>query len=171
MTKSKALSNVTMAPTKAVPDEAPAAPQWVGQPLEKLTVYDIQPAAYFSRQWLKQFLKDHDMEALILTVKHISAEYVQNPEKPEKDDWKNCLSFHETPTLLVLNRSRSLMMAEAFGPTVAGWINRKVVLYVGEADFDFAEGHVQICIASAEDGQGNAAEAVNVDDVNSVLFG
>lgn len=163
--KNKSLALSTMAPLANVPENAPPAPPWVNAPLEKLTVYDICPVNYFSRAWLKGFLKDNNMPFLPLTVKYVVAEYVENPEE-KTADWCNVLYFHETTSRLVLNRSRHLMLGDAFGPYVKDWFDRKVVLTVDESDH--APGHLQICVHSAEDTPNAGGDA---DEINDVLFG
>lgn len=158
------LANLTMAPTMEHPKHVPDPPAWVEKPLADVTVYDITPENYYSRAWLKQFLSDNGQAALVLTTRHLSTEWVENPERPDDADWKDVLHFDETTTKLVLNKSRKLMMADQFGMMVSDWLGQRVALSVGESEY--AEGHVQICVHAV----GNVVAGED-DEVNDVLFG
>ncbi len=93
-------------PVNDVPDKAPPPKFDPSNP--NLTFDDVQPSNYFSMEALEEWLAERGAESRILTIAGASTEFVFDPEKGvESGDWKPCLSFEETDSLLVINVSRN----------------------------------------------------------------
>jgi hypothetical protein len=77
---------------------------------------DKQPSNYFSMEPLEQWLGEHGAESRVLTIAGASTEFVYDPEKGiETGEWKPCLSFAETQTMLVINVTRNQQMKKLTG--------------------------------------------------------
>jgi hypothetical protein len=99
----------TFAPINDVPDKAPA-PQvdWTNP---NLSYDDVLPSNYFSMEELELWLEERNAESRILTVTGCTVEFVWDPEKGEATgDYKPCLSFEETATMLVINKTRGMQL-------------------------------------------------------------
>ena len=119
MSESPVLSN-EIAPTLAAPEKAPIPSFDLGNP--NLNFVDLFPENLFSLDGL-QVIVDQGGGSLVLTVTACTIEYVFNPENGEASgSWKPCLSFAETPTRLVLNKTRARsVMDRARSPFARDW--------------------------------------------------
>lgn len=134
---------VNFRPTGDVPDKAPAPKIDLDNP--NLSFDDVLQSNYFSMESLQTWLEERDAESRVLTVTGCSVEFVYDPEKGvESGEWKPCLSFAETETLLVINRSRGEMLKRISGsPFLASWAKvGQVAIKPG-----IANGKAQIVIA------------------------
>lgn len=116
-----AVAVTSFQPLNDVPDKAPAPKFDPTNP--NLTFDDVQPANYFSMESLAQWLEERGAESRILTIVGASTEYIYDPEKGvETGEWKPCLSFEETDTLLVINVTRNGQMKKLTGsPFMRDW--------------------------------------------------
>ena len=109
VTDEKALAVIDFNPINNVPDKAPAPQMDLTNP--NLSYDDVLPSNYFSMEELEIWLAERDAESRILTVTGCTMEYVYDPEKGETTgDWKPCLSFAETATMLVINKTRGMQL-------------------------------------------------------------
>ncbi len=96
-------------PLNDVPDKAPVPQLDLTNP--NLAFDDVLPSNYFSMEDLELWLEERGGESRILTVTGCTLEYVYDPEKGvESGDWKPCLSFEETATMLVVNKTRGMQL-------------------------------------------------------------
>lgn len=129
-------------PVNDVPDKAPPPPVDLGNP--NLSFDDVLPANFFSMERLQDWLDERDAESRVLTVAGASVEYVYDPEKGEHTgEWKPCLSFAETGTMLVINVTRGKQLKRLTGsPFMREWAKAgRITIKPGIAD-----GHAQIVI-------------------------
>ncbi len=121
--KTKEETAVTFAPINDVPDKAPA-PQldWTNP---DLSFDDVLPSNYFSMEELELWLEERSAESRILTVTGCTMEYVYDPEKGETTgEWKPCLSFAESATMLVINKTRGMQLKKlTLSPFLRDWAN------------------------------------------------
>lgn len=100
-----AITVTSFHPVNDVPDKAPKPKMDLDNP--NLSFDDVLPSNYLSMEDLQIWLDEREAESRILTVTGTSIEFVYDPEKGEESgDWKPCLSFTETGTMLVINKSR-----------------------------------------------------------------
>jgi hypothetical protein len=159
-------------PSVDVPDSAPVMPEgWVNNP--NLSMDDVLPSNFISMEGLQQWLDDRDAEARVLTVIGVSIELLYDPakDKPENGEWKPCLSFAETPSMLVVNKTRAQQLsAIARSPLLRHWAKvGQIAIRPG-----IGNGKAQVII---EPVPGDASTARNGDsetdlnDLNEELFG
>lgn len=117
----QAIVEAAFYPVNEVPDKAPTPKFDPGNP--NLTFDDVQPSNYFSMEALEQWLGERGAEARVLTITGASTEFVFDPEKGiETGEWKPCLSFAETDTMLVINVTRNQQMKKLTGsPFLRDW--------------------------------------------------
>lgn len=148
-------------PINDVPDKAPAPPMNLADP--HLAFDDVLPANFFSMERLQEWLAERGAESRILTVIGASVEFVYDPEKGvETGEWKPCLSFEETATMLVINVSRGKQLKKLTNsPFMQDWANiGRVSIRPGIAD-----GKAQIVISRPP------ITAEEADRINEGLFG
>lgn len=141
----KALAVIDFNPINNVPDKAPAPQMDLTNP--NLSYDDVLPSNYFSMEELEQWLEERNAESRILTVTGCTVEFVYDPEKGEASgDWKPCLSFAETATMLVINKTRGMQMKKVTGsPFLKEWAKAsQIAIKPG-----IANGKAQIVIAAA----------------------
>jgi hypothetical protein len=122
VTDEKALAVIDFNPINNVPDKAPAPQMDLTNP--NLSYDDVLPSNYFSMEELEIWLAERDAESRILTVTGCTMEYVYDPEKGETTgEWKPCLSFAETATMLVINKTRGMQLKKLTGsPFLKDWV-------------------------------------------------
>ena len=162
MSKTKELAVVNFAPTLEVPDNAPPLPVDVGN--QHLTVDDLFPENFLSMAGLERWLNERNAESRVLTVTAVSMELLYDPsngEKPKDGTWRPCLSFAETDSKLVINKSRAEMLsAMVQSPLIAAWAKvGAIAIKPG-----IANGKAQIVIT-------RPPAAADIDDINADLFG
>jgi hypothetical protein len=161
-------------PTNDVPDKAPKPQMDLTNPL--LSFDDVLPSNYFSMEDLQMWLEERDAVSRVLTVTGCTVEYVYDPEKGEESgDWKPCLGFEETATLLVINKSRGMQLKKLTrSPFLKDWAEAgQVTLRPG-----IANGKAQIVIefviedpeSDIDAKMGPARQVVDVDGLNDELF-
>lgn len=132
-------------PINDVPDKAPAPQLNLDDP--NLAFDDVLPSNYFSMEDLELWLEERSAESRILTVIGCTLEFVHDPEKGvETGDWKPCLSFEETATMLVVNKSRGMQLKKLTrSPFLRDWAKAgRIAIRPG-----IANGKAQIVIAAA----------------------
>lgn len=114
---------ISFAPINDVPDKAPVAKVDWNNP--NLSFDDVLPSNYFSMEDLEMWLEERAAESRILTVTGCTMEYVYDPEKGETTgEWKPCLSFAESATMLVINKTRGMQLKKLTGsPFLRDWAN------------------------------------------------
>ena len=156
----KQVAVVNFQPTQDVPDDAPPMPFDLSNP--NIAFDDVLPDNYFSLDGLQQWLSDRNAESRVLTVVGVSMELLYDPakEKPKDGSWKPCLRFAETPTLLVINKSRGEQLSRLVGsPLLAKWAEAgQVCIKPG-----IANGKAQICIEPLPHDYDSSVEDVNDD--------
>jgi len=96
-------------PLNDVPNKAPVPQMDLSNP--NLSFDDVLPSNYFSMEDLQLWLEEREAESRVLTLTGCTIEYVYDPERGEETGgWKPCLSFAETATMLVINKSRGLQL-------------------------------------------------------------
>jgi hypothetical protein len=110
-------------PLNDVPDKAPAPQLDLTNP--NLAFDDVLPSNYFSMEELELWLEERSADSRILTVTGCTMEYVYDPEKGEATgEWKPCLSFEETATMLVVNKTRGMQLKKLTkSPFLRDWAN------------------------------------------------
>jgi len=78
-----------------------------------------------------KFLKAQDVGKRRVKLVVAGATYETMTDGNEKP----CLSFQNTDKLLVLNKTNSLVLSEAYGHYPKKWIGREVVLYTAKVQF------------------------------------
>lgn len=132
-------------PINDVPDKAPAPQLNLDDP--NLAFDDVLPSNYFSMEDLELWLEERSAESRILTVIGCTLEFVHDPEKGvETGEWKPCLSFEETATMLVVNKSRGMQLKKLTrSPFLRDWAKAgRIAIRPG-----IANGKAQIVIAAA----------------------
>ncbi|MCP5101254.1 MAG: hypothetical protein GY943_37390 [Chloroflexi bacterium] len=122
MSKKKELATVNFSPIATIPDDAPPIPFDVTNPA--LSLDDVLPSNFISMEGLQRWLDDRNAESRILTVTAVTIELLYDPEraKPENGEWKPCLSFVETPSMLVINKTRAEQLSRLVkSPLLANW--------------------------------------------------
>lgn len=116
-----AVAVTSFQPLNDVPDKAPAPQLDLTNP--NLAFDDVLPSNYFSMEDLELWLEERGGESRILTVTGCTLEYVYDPEKGvESGDWKPCLSFEETATMLVVNKTRGMQLKKlTSSPFLRDW--------------------------------------------------
>ncbi|MCO5191433.1 MAG: hypothetical protein M9941_10320 [Anaerolineae bacterium] len=170
---SNALTTINFQPRYDVPAKVPAPQFDLMNP--DLSFDDVLPSNYFSMEALQTWLDDMGAEARLLTVTAITMEWVYDPEKGEETgDWKPCVHFAETPTMLVINKSRGEMFKRmASSPLLRDWANvGQIAMKPGVAN-----GKAQIVIAPVT-AKSTSRAATNdkstsdfLAEVNDELFG
>lgn len=160
---SKALTVVDFGPTVEVPEKAPPLQVDVTNPL--LSLDDVLPDNFISMEGLEAWLKERGAESRILTVIGVSMELLYDPQKGEKPadgEWKPCLSFAETASKLVINKTRGAQLtALARSRLLAAWAQvGQIAIRPG-----IANGKAQVVIDPVPD------EGVDIDAINADLFG
>lgn len=165
------LAPISFQPINPVPDKAPPAQMDLNN--VNLSFDDVLPSNYFSMEDLDIWLSERNAESRILTVAGCTVEYVYDPEKGEDSgDWKPCLSFEETATMLVINKSRGQQLKRlAHSPFLRHWANvGQIAIKPG-----IANGKAQIVITAVPgDGEQGGTRPVDEDDLESLneeLFG
>jgi hypothetical protein len=156
-----------IAPTLDVPRAAPEPQFDLADP--DLNFADVFPENFFSLEGL-QTIVDEIGGPLVLTATACTVEYVFNPEKGENSgEWRPVLSFEETDTKLVLNKTRGrTVMQLARSPLVKNWgkIGRVAIRPA------IRDGHAQIVIEPApaeKEPARSDGEPVDVDTINQEL--
>ena len=145
-TEEKALALVDFNPINDVPDKAPAPQMDLSNP--NLSYDDVLPSNYFSMEELELWLEERSAESRILTITGCSVEFVYDPEKGEATgDWKPCLSFAETATMLVINKTRGMQLKKLTGsPFLKEWAKAgQIAIKPG-----IGNGKAQIIITAAK---------------------
>ena len=148
VTDEKALAVVDFNPINHVPDKAPAPQMDLSNP--NLSFDDVLPSNYFSMEELEVWLEERNAESRVLTVTGCTMEYVYDPEKGEATgDWKPCLSFAETATMLVINKTRGMQLKKLTNsPFLKEWANAgRIAIKPG-----IANGKAQIIISALPHG-------------------
>jgi hypothetical protein len=168
--KTAELAPVAFHPVNDVPDKAPTPQMDLDNP--HLSFDDVLPSNYFSMEDLEIWLEERDAESRILTVTGCSVEYVYDPERGEESgDWKPCLSFAETGTMLVINKSRGQQLKKLTNsPFLQAWVQvGQIAIKPG-----IANGKAQIVITpTPTNATGKADTSANgktVDEINEELF-
>lgn len=141
-----ALTLANFQPVNDVPDKAPAPQVDLTNP--HLAYDDVLPSNYFSMEELERWLEERSAESRILTVIGCSVEYVYDPEKGEESgDWKPCLSFEETATMLVINKTRGQQLKKLTNsPFLRDWAKvGQIAIKPG-----IANGKAQIVITAVD---------------------
>ena len=117
----KTLTPVSFQPTLSVPHQAPPPPMDLTKP--DLSFDDVLPSNYFSMEDLEIWLLERQAESRVLHVTGCSVEYVFDPEKGEASgEWKPCLAFADTATLLVINKTRGQQLKQiTHSPFLRDW--------------------------------------------------
>ena len=111
-----------------------------------------------------------EAESRILTITGCSCEFVYDPSRGEESgSWKLCLSFAETGTMLVINKSRGQQLKRLTkSPFLKDWANAgQIAIKPG-----IANGKAQIVIdrvPGQASGNGKLAEK-SLDELNEELF-
>jgi len=121
------MSNVPMiinfSPTQEVPPEAPPLKIDTSNPY--LSFDDVITKQYLSMDALTNWLAARDAESRIVTITHISMEYIYNPEKQSKKDgdWKPVVWFDEIESGLPINQTRGRQLTALAGgdQRLAAW--------------------------------------------------
>ncbi|MCB0094690.1 MAG: hypothetical protein KDE46_03175 [Caldilineaceae bacterium] len=135
-------------PINNVPDKAPAPQLNLDNP--NLAFDDVLPSNYFSMEDLELWLEERGAESRVLTITGCTMEYVYDPEKGEATgDWKPCLSFAETATMLVINKTRGMQLKKLTNsPFLREWAKAgRVAIKPG-----IANGKAQIVITAVPHG-------------------
>lgn len=146
-------------PVNDVPDKAPAPSMDLSNP--HLSFDDVLPANYFSMERVQEWLGERGAESRVLTVTGASVEFVYDPEKGvDTGEWKPCLSFEDTATMLVINVSRGKQLKKMTGsPFLRDWAKiGRIAIRPGIAD-----GKAQIVI-------GHVPIVASDDELNEALF-
>ena len=161
MSENTNLTVVDFSPTFEVPDKAPTMPIDTSNP--NISFDDLFPENFFSMDALQHWLAERGAESRALTVTGASMELLYDPsnEKPEDGRWLPCLSFAETTTKLVINKTRGNQLRKLTGsPLLAKWADvGPICLAVGVDG-----GKAMICIKRLPEGE-------TLDDFNASLFG
>lgn len=120
-TQETAVATVSFHPINDVPDKAPVPQLNLDNP--NLAFDDVLPSNYFSMEELELWLEERGAESRVVTVIGCTLEFVYDPEKGEATgDWKPCLSFAETGTMLVINKTRGMQLKKlANSPFLREW--------------------------------------------------
>jgi len=156
-----AIAVASFHPVNDVPDKAPKPQMDLDNP--NLSFDDVLPSNYLSMEDLQIWLDEREAESRILTVTNCSIEFVFDPEKGEESgDWKPCLSFAETGTMLVINKSRGQQLKKLTkSPFLKDWATvGQVAVKPG-----IANGKAQIVIEKVPMDEDSLAKA------NEDLFG
>lgn len=157
----KELAVVDFSPINPVPDVAPAPQMDLTSPT--LSYDDVLPSNFFSMEDLQIWLEERGAESRVLTVAGASVEFVYDPEKGETTgDWKPCLSFVETGTMLVINKTRGQQLKRlAKSPFMRDWARvGRIAIKPG-----IGNGKAQIVIAAVPEDA-----AADLADLNKELF-
>lgn len=161
-TESTDLAVVDFSPTLEVPENAPALT--VDPSNEALSFDDLFPENFFSMESLQAWLSERKAESRLLGVVGASMELLYDPstEKPSDGRWLPCLSFRETPTKLVINKTRANQLRKLTGsPLLADWAKVGAISIAPGID----NGKAQICIKRPPMTKGE------MEDFNKSLFG
>ena len=173
-TNGTATTVANFAPVNDVPDKAPA-PQvdWTNP---DLSFDDVLPSNYFSMEELALWLEERGAESRILTVTSCTIEYVYDPEKGEASgDYKPCLSFEETATMLVINKTRGMQLKRRTrSPFLREWARAGLIAIKP----GIANGKAQIILVDVpQNGSGDFGKTkkafanMSDDEFNDELFG
>lgn len=146
-----------LAPVSEIPEKAPIMPFDIEKP--DLSILDVFPDNYFSMEGLQNILDFTQAAGLGLTVTACTIECVYDPAKDEdgrSGKWTPVLSFAETGTRLVLNKTRARAAWDVSGsPLVKDWAGLgQVMIRPGIRD-----GHAQILLERAR-ANGNPPRSV-----------
>lgn len=123
---------------------------------------DLFPENFFSMEALQHWLAERGAESRVLTVSGASMELLYDPttEKPSDGRWLPCLSFDETSTKLVINKSRANQLRTLTGsPLFKDWAHvGQIAIKAG-----IANGKAQIII--------ERIKGESLDEFNESLFG
>jgi hypothetical protein len=154
-----------IAPTMEIPMEAPKPGFDLGNP--DLSIIDLFPENFFSMDGLQAILDVEAGHSVALTVAACHIEYVFDPAKGEASgEWKPVLSFEETGTKLILNKTRAQVAQQLTGsPLVRAWAGLgQISIRPGIKD-----GHAQILLEplrrARANGNGRKAEIDPQDDI------
>ena len=127
MTKAMEPAKPMMPTLLEVPEGAKPKPDLIWD--ENTTVDDLAPPRFFGLEAMQESFRlrskasGERVESMVLTIAGISQEYLCDPDRPKEGDWKVCLSFEETPTMLVLNKTRLQQMSQITGsPFPMSWV-------------------------------------------------
>lgn len=146
-TQETAVTLASFHPINDVPDKAPAPQLDLDNP--NLAYDDVLPSNYFSMEELELWLEERGAESRLLTVIGCSLEFVFDPEKGEATgDWKPCLSFAETATMLVINKTRGMQLKKLTNsPFLKEWAKAgRIAIKPG-----IANGKAQIVLTAVPD--------------------
>lgn len=156
------LTVVDFSPTLDVPENAPPLP--VDVQSEALSFDDLFPENFFSMEALQAWLNERGAESRLLGVTGASIELLFDPssEKPADGRWLPCLSFKETSTKLVVNKTRANQLRKLTGsPLMKDWAKVGAIsIYAG-----IDNGKAQICIKRPP------MTSAELDQFNKELFG
>ena len=155
---------IDFSPTIDVPNDAPIMtfdPQ-----NEALSYDDLFPENFFSMESLQVWCNERGAESRLLGVVGASMELLYDPSKGDdaykNGDWRPCLSFKETSTKLVINKSRGDMLRKITGsPLLADWAKVGAISIAA----GIANGKAQIVIKRPP------MTSTELDAFNKELFG
>lgn len=166
MSKNTDLAVINFSPTLEVPDNAPPMP--IDPSNEAVSFDDLFPANFFSMEDLANWLTERKAESRILTVTGASMELLFDPatEKPKDGRWLPCLSFEETSTKLVINKSRGNQLRRMTGsPLFKAWAHvGQIAIKAG-----IENGKAQIVIERVPTQSAGPEESL--EDFNKSMFG
>ena len=143
MSKKNELVVIDFSPTLEIPNDAPI--MMIDPTNQAVSFDDLFPEQFMSMAVLQDWLAERQAESRLLTVSGASMELLFDPstEKPSDGRWLPCLSFEETSTKLVINKTRGNQLRRLTGsPLLAKWATiGMVALSVGVDN-----GKAMICI-------------------------
>ncbi len=98
----------------------------------------------------------------------VTIDLLYDPErdKPENGDWKPCLSFAETPSMLVINKTRAEQLSRLVkSPLLAKWA------HVGQIASKPGIGNGKAQIIIQRPPSGKSLDELTDDEFNEELFG
>jgi hypothetical protein len=171
--KTSELVTVSFNPINEVPLTAPPVKVDLMDP--NLSFDDVLPANYFSMEDLQIWLDERGAESRILTVTSLTMEYVYDPEKGEATgEWKPCMQFAETGTMLVINKTRGQQLKRMTGsPYLRDWASAGAVAIkpgIGNGKAQIVFTAIPAATAAPEP-QGDSMADEPLEDLNDELFG
>jgi hypothetical protein len=154
-----------IAPTLEIPEEAPRPGFDLANP--DLSIVDIFPENFFSLEGLQSILDLTGSHSVALTVTACNMEYVYDPTAKAAGEWRPVLSFEDTDTRLVLNKTRAKVAQDLTGsPFIKDWAKLgQVAIRPGIKD-----SHAQIILEPLKKNRSNGNGRSPVDDINNELF-
>lgn len=168
---------VDFSPLYPVPEGAPPMPFDVTNSYLSADLIPSLNANFMSATRLREWLNERDADSRTVTVTGVSVELVYNPlegETPDKGEWKPCLSFAETPEMLVVNIPRRKQLERLTQSSLlARWaeVGQTMLMVTGEPPTH------QITIMAVPGStrpnrrNGNGRSRQTVSQINDELFG